>query len=245
LVVAGVCRMYLRALPGYSQPRLSPVNPFSTGQCCCAVKADTEHYYSPSCFIWSLSRFSGICATWPLVTETGVVVWTDLPMGVSVGSRRPHPVYHGSFRHREPVRISMLDRCRSSLLRNRKMLDGCPSSLRGGAVCSPGAARACSGATACLKSAACAHSHEVRSLLAFAMAAQRIVSLVRPLSASFFSRLHLTSSWYARVHPGKYVYIYIWADGYPNTPAFQHNTISPSLTLLVSALLSVVAHHEN
>ena len=87
----------------------------------------------------------------------------------------------------------MLDGCRSSLPRNRRMLDGCRSSHPGGAECSTGAARACPGAAACSKSAARAHSREVRSFLAFEMAARKVLPPVRLLSASAFARLHFAS----------------------------------------------------
>ena len=87
----------------------------------------------------------------------------------------------------------MLDGCRSSLPRNRRMLDGCRSSHPGGAECSTGAARACPGAAACSKSAARAHSREVRSFLAFEMAARKVLPPVRLLSASAFARLRFAS----------------------------------------------------
>ena len=61
------------------------------------------------------------------------------------------------------------------------------------AECSTGAARACPGAAACSKSAARAHSREVRSFLAFEMAARKMLPPVRLLSASTFARLHFAS----------------------------------------------------
>jgi len=64
---------------------------------------------------------------------------------------------------------------------------------REGAECSTGAARACPGAAACSKSAARARSREVRSLLVLEMAARKVLSHVRLLSASLFARLHFAS----------------------------------------------------
>ena len=63
----------------------------------------------------------------------------------------------------------------------------------GAAECSTGAARACPGAAACSKSAARAHNCEVRSFLAFEMAAGKVLPPVRLLSASAFARLHFAS----------------------------------------------------
>ena len=111
-----------------------------------------------------------------------------------------------------------LDRCRSDLLRNREMLDWCPSSHRGSADCSTGTARACSGATAFSKSAARAHCREVRSLLAFEMAARTMLARVRLLSASSFSRFHLAS---CMLCTGSHKYIYT-----SGTHAQAHTTIT-------------------
>ena len=99
----------------------------------------------------------------------------------------------GKCRSSLPRSRRMLDGCRSSLARNRKMRDGCRSSHPGGAECSTGAARACPGAAACSKSAVRAHSREVRSFLAFEMAARKVLPPVRLLSASAFARLHFAS----------------------------------------------------
>ena len=38
--------MYLHALPGSPQTRLSPVNPLPTVQCCCALNAAAKNCYS-------------------------------------------------------------------------------------------------------------------------------------------------------------------------------------------------------
>ena len=96
-------------------------------------------------------------------------------------------------RSRLPGSRRMLDGCRSSLPRNRRMLDRCRSSRPGGAECSTGAARACPGAAARSKNAARTHSREVRSFLAFEMAARKVRPSVRLLSASTFARLHFAS----------------------------------------------------
>ena len=134
------------------------------------------------------SRNAAICCIWPL--EPG-----PEPQMARNGCSSPPR----SRRILEKCRSSlprsrrMLDGCRSSLPRNRRMLDGCRSSHPGGAECSTGAARACPGAAACSKSAARAHSREVRSFLAFEMAARRMLARVRLLSASSFARFHLAS----------------------------------------------------
>ena len=46
LVESEGCRMYLHALPGSPQTRLSPVNPLPTVQCCCALNAAAKNCYS-------------------------------------------------------------------------------------------------------------------------------------------------------------------------------------------------------
>ena len=91
---------------------------------------------------------------------------------------------------------------------NRRMLDGCCSSHPRGAENSTGAARASPGAAACSKSAARAPSREVRSFLAFEMAARRVL----PLFVFYRHQLLLSSTLlracYARVHTSIYIYIY-------------------------------------
>ena len=117
-------------------------------------------------------------------------------------------------RHRRssvPWSRRMLDKCRLNLLQNREMLEWCPPRHRGSAECSTGAARACSGATTCSKSAARAQCREVRSSLAFEMAARRMLARVRLLSASSFSRFHLAScSCVLCTASHEYINIYIY-----------------------------------
>ena len=75
--------MYLHALPGSPQTRLSPVNPLPTVQCCCALNAAAKHCYSllvePQCTS-TVPEFEGC-----------------FPNGLFVGRRVLDPCHHGSF----------------------------------------------------------------------------------------------------------------------------------------------------